>query len=339
MNISAILIAKNEEKVLERCLRSLGGLDDIVVYDTGSTDQTVEIAKSLGANTVRGVSDNPFHFANARNRALLYARHDWILSIDADETLREGSIGPLFNATKGSADCLLVRHDNRAHEESQSIWRTWKKRVFRKSRWKWKYRVHERPVPKGPVSETVFRVEGCILDHFPEGDRPERRSQNMDLLKITVEEEPDFSFAWYALAMEYVIQEKWSEAIPWLERHLKNPERGIHSSECVTLMHLGQCQARVGELEIAKECFKQAHFKAPDRREPLYWAATELLRAAKPWESIWWLEQCLKIAPSENLEFPLHLAELQGNLVQETLDGCRAILEDAENSWKAGQKA
>lgn len=338
MNISAVLIVKNEEKTLSRCLKSLGGFSDIVVYDTGSTDRTVEIAVELGANAVRGAAEEPFHFGNARNRALLYARHDWILSIDADEVLKEGSIGPLFSAVKGSGDCLLVQHDNRADADSLSIWTTWKNRVFKKSRWKWKYRVHERPVPKGPVSSSVARVEGCIIDHLPLVDRPHRRTQNVDLLKLLIDEEPEFSFAWYAMAMEHILKEEWALAIPWLERHLRKPERGIHSSECVTFMHLGQCWAKMGDLEVAKECFRQAHLKNPSRREPLYWAAIELMKAAKPWEAEWWLERCLEVPASKDPQFPLYSEGVQSTLVEEALDGCRAILEDAKRRYEASQK-
>ena len=43
--ISAVLIVKNEEKLLARCLESLKGFDEIIVCDTGSTDKTIEIAK------------------------------------------------------------------------------------------------------------------------------------------------------------------------------------------------------------------------------------------------------------------------------------------------------
>ena len=85
MKISACYITKNEEKVLDRSLRSLcHQVDEIIVVDTGSTDRTKEIAAGYGARIY------DFHwqgdFAAARNEAIRYATGDWIIFLDADES-------------------------------------------------------------------------------------------------------------------------------------------------------------------------------------------------------------------------------------------------------------
>jgi glycosyltransferase involved in cell wall biosynthesis len=85
--ISAALIVRNEERYLEGCLTSLGGqVDEIIVVDTGSTDDTIRIAKRYGAQLLH----RPWtkDFSAARNSALDAASGDWILYIDADERLR-----------------------------------------------------------------------------------------------------------------------------------------------------------------------------------------------------------------------------------------------------------
>ena len=72
--------------MLPSCLESVADLaDEIVVYDTGSTDRTVELARAAGARVIEGYWDDSF--ARARNAALAQARGDWVLSLDADETL------------------------------------------------------------------------------------------------------------------------------------------------------------------------------------------------------------------------------------------------------------
>ncbi len=80
------MIVKNEEENLPRCLNSIANIvDEIIIVDTGSTDSTVEIAKSFGAK----VFNHPWEgdFSKARNYSLKYATCDWILYLDADEEL------------------------------------------------------------------------------------------------------------------------------------------------------------------------------------------------------------------------------------------------------------
>jgi len=84
--LSVCLIVKNEEKHLSTCLASIKELaDQIIVVDTGSTDRTVEIAQSVGAE-VRSIPWDD-HFSKARNVSLEGATGDWILILDADEEL------------------------------------------------------------------------------------------------------------------------------------------------------------------------------------------------------------------------------------------------------------
>ncbi len=84
LRIAAALIVKDEQANLPGCLESLQGLvDEVVVYDTGSSDDTVEIALRAGARVERGHWDGDF--ARARNAALAMTSAAWVLSIDADE--------------------------------------------------------------------------------------------------------------------------------------------------------------------------------------------------------------------------------------------------------------
>jgi glycosyltransferase involved in cell wall biosynthesis len=91
--ISAVLIVKNESQMLERALSSVSEFDEIVVCDTGSADNTVDIAESFGAKVVH--FDWCDDFSAARNFAKSVAKHEWILSIDADEFLEPNGIKKL----------------------------------------------------------------------------------------------------------------------------------------------------------------------------------------------------------------------------------------------------
>lgn len=108
--ISACLIVKNESAHLARCLDSLvGWVDEIIVVDTGSTDDTVAIARRYTSHVhfFRWCDD----FSAARNAALQYATQDWILIVDADHEVPEvtRSLIPLYLAKQdATTPCVLL---------------------------------------------------------------------------------------------------------------------------------------------------------------------------------------------------------------------------------------
>ena len=83
--LSAVLIVKNEEELLSKCLDTLKGVDEIIITDTGSTDKTKEIASKYTDK----IYDFPWidSFCKARNFSNSKATGEWILTIDADEEL------------------------------------------------------------------------------------------------------------------------------------------------------------------------------------------------------------------------------------------------------------
>ncbi len=83
MSVSVIIITKNAQATLARCLASVAWADEIVVVDSGSSDGTVEICKTAGARFY--VTEDWPGFGPQKNRALDYATSDWVLSLDADE--------------------------------------------------------------------------------------------------------------------------------------------------------------------------------------------------------------------------------------------------------------
>lgn len=81
--ISVTLLSKNSEKHLQKILEVLSDFDEVLIYDNGSTDRTLEIAKRF-ANVV--VHEGPFFgFGPTHNKASSLAKNDWIFSLDTDE--------------------------------------------------------------------------------------------------------------------------------------------------------------------------------------------------------------------------------------------------------------
>jgi len=87
ITLSVTLITRNESRHIAACLKSVAFADEWVVVDSGSTDDTREIAASLGARVVK--TDDWPGFGMQKNRALELARGRWVLSIDADERVSE----------------------------------------------------------------------------------------------------------------------------------------------------------------------------------------------------------------------------------------------------------
>jgi glycosyltransferase involved in cell wall biosynthesis/tetratricopeptide (TPR) repeat protein len=173
--IGACLIVKDEEKTLPGCLASIRGLvDEIVVYDTGSTDGTVELARRAGARVVEGYWDDDF--GRARNAALEHCRGQWVLWIDADERFICDDAKSLRATLDqlgriGHLDALLVDIYNLMGDGSAlaNVHRAF--RIFRKATCVWYGSLHEQ-VDLRPELNTDGRVVqaapllGARFDHL-----------------------------------------------------------------------------------------------------------------------------------------------------------------------------
>lgn len=83
--ITVIVLAKNEEENIKRCLKSVSWADEILVIDDSSTDKTVEIAEAFGARVIKHSLEADF--GRQRNFAISKAKNDWIFFLDADEEI------------------------------------------------------------------------------------------------------------------------------------------------------------------------------------------------------------------------------------------------------------
>jgi glycosyltransferase involved in cell wall biosynthesis/tetratricopeptide (TPR) repeat protein len=148
--ISACLIVKNEEKSLDRCLSSLHGVvDEIVVYDTGSTDDTVQIARHFTENVVLGSWDDDF--ARARNEALAHCNGEWILWLDGDEALvceDPTALRSRLDSLSTDVEGLIVLIDNLRGTEASTPLTHPACRLFRRSIGMWQGALHEQIVAR-----------------------------------------------------------------------------------------------------------------------------------------------------------------------------------------------
>lgn len=122
--LSLCMIVRNEERRIARALESVKALaDELIVVDTGSTDQTGEIAAALGANVFEAAWTEDF--SHARNISLSKATGDWVLILDADETissLDHGRLREIIRTNPAGADGYDLTTRNYVHESNTSGW-------------------------------------------------------------------------------------------------------------------------------------------------------------------------------------------------------------------------
>lgn len=160
--LSVTIITKNEAHRIERCLRSVSFADELIVVDSGSTDDTVGIARRLGAHAV--VTRDWPGFGAQKNRALELARGEWVLSIDADEEVDAELRASILEAVRtGDANGYWMWRASRfcGQPIRHGDWRNDRVlRLFRRDRARFTDdRVHERvdcPDPHG-------RLDGLLL--------------------------------------------------------------------------------------------------------------------------------------------------------------------------------
>lgn len=87
MKISAVILAKNEERKIGKTIKSLSFCDEVIVVDDESSDATVQIAQKTGVKVLSHSKKN--EFGGQRNWAMEQAKNDWILFVDADEDVSE----------------------------------------------------------------------------------------------------------------------------------------------------------------------------------------------------------------------------------------------------------
>lgn len=106
MNISAVVLAKNNGKTIKKTLDALVLFDDVVVYDNGSTDETLDIAREFkNVNLVQGEFKG---FGWTKNKAVSYALHDWIVIVDSDEVIDGKLLDTFINSKLDDSKVYLL---------------------------------------------------------------------------------------------------------------------------------------------------------------------------------------------------------------------------------------
>lgn len=209
VRLSACLIVKNESLILPRCFESLRSfVDEIIVVDTGSTDNTTEIARSYGAQVKHFTwVDN---FSAARNESLRHASGDWILYIDADEVINVANAGKIRQVIT-QEDIMGVTVRQCIPQQTENIAATFYSeycRLFRRHPdIRFEGAVHEQILPSiERIGGKVLRAD-IVIHHWAyaatEDKKRCRAERNLRYLLAEVKRVPDDPFVHFNLGMTY----------------------------------------------------------------------------------------------------------------------------------------
>lgn len=160
--ISAVILTKNEEKNLQKCLEGLSFCDEVVVIDDNSTDKTALIAKKYGARVIhRALQD----FSSQRNFGLEEAKGEWVLFVDADERVSKKLREEIQTAVIENKNGFYVKRTDfmwgreLGHGEVGNIQLL---RLAKKGKGKWEGKAHEVWQIKGEIG-----ILSSPLYHYP----------------------------------------------------------------------------------------------------------------------------------------------------------------------------
>ncbi|MFD3448179.1 glycosyltransferase [Microbacteriaceae bacterium 4G12] len=219
--LSLCMIVKDEEKYIGNCLNSVKGVvDEIIIVDTGSSDQTVEICKSFGAQ----VFEFPWNgsFSAARNYGLERATGDWILWLDADEEVDASDVYKLRDVLYSDDSILSIHLVNYYGEEPDptktfdiSHARLLKNHIG----FKFMYDIHEmlnvsEVLPELDVSQ--IKTMPIKVYHYgylnPVNENKKKFERNLGMLKDALKEKDHNPWTHYHIASEYARVKQYDKA-------------------------------------------------------------------------------------------------------------------------------
>ncbi|MEN6520916.1 MAG: tetratricopeptide repeat protein [Armatimonadota bacterium] len=341
-NLSLCMIVKNEEEYLRGCLESVKDIvDEMVIVDTGSIDDTVEIAKSYGAK----IYSYPWNdnFADARNNAIEHATGEWILVLDADERLDENSKKTVLKAIENpSIDAyeLLFYNHNRADSEADVFVHPTCRLYRNRSEHRYRGRVHEMIVPSiEAAGRTIKRLEAKV-HHY--GYQPEvmvkrnKHERYIRLLKADLAENPDNTNCMYNLATAYSSYGDAKNALKYFDQASKivNTKQDFYA--VATFCGLVSTLCSLNEPEAALSAAERAESMHLHHPQLSLCRGNALLLLKRYEEAICWFKSALETGQNSN--FTGDMAAL-GYKTYHGMASAYAALGDYTKAVQYGEKA
>ena len=325
---SVVLIAKNESKTLPRLVESLaefkkrGG--EIILVDTGSTDDTADIARDLGCkvteagskfrrvitekeadeinlslidpteNTIVAPGDSLFDYSAARNFAATLASNDIVAMPDCDEVYTKLNLDKIDELLSSGVSQLEYNFVFSHDEEGGDLIKFAHSKFYDRTKMKWVGIIHEvlETKPGEEVAKTFLEESDMKLEHW---QNPEtNRGHYLKGLALSVLLEPDNDRNLHYFGRELMYTGRFKSAIRNLEKHISMGRWPAERSQ--SMIHIGECYMFLGESQKAIHSFVDAFDTCATRREPLMKIAEYYYRAGSPDHVISYVGAALQIA-------------------------------------------
>lgn len=266
--LSVCIITKNESVKLEKCLQRLLPYGfEIVVVDTGSTDNTLDVANKYAQKVCH--FDWCDDFAAARNFALQQGSNEYIMMIDSDEYIEKLDVALLKKLIQNHPEEVgRIERINFYEQQGQMIENQERiNRIFLKEKYTYQGRIHEQVVTKDDSEYTTYLAPVSILHDGYEGDEITRSRKALRNIRLLEQENQEDPYMLYQLGKSYYMMGDYNMASDYLGKALYydlNPKLeyviDLVETYGYALLNSGQIDMALGLEGVEKEFGSSADF-------------------------------------------------------------------------------
>lgn len=241
--------------------------DEVIVTDTGSTDDTVKKLRELGAK-VHIHNIDPWRFDTARNIALSHVPEDSdiCVSCDLDEVFEKGWRAKLENSWAEDVTIAKYKYNWSFRSDGSPDVQYNLSKIHSRHDYKWIYPVHECLEYIGDNQEKAAFVEGMVVNHYP--DNSKFRGQYLPLLELAVKENPHNDRLMFWLGREYIFYQKYDECIGTLSDFLNLDTAVWDEERSAGYRFIAKAYQGKGDMQNAKLFLLKAIAECAYIREP-----------------------------------------------------------------------
>lgn len=265
--ICVCAICKNEEKFVDSWVDSMSEADEIIVLDTGSTDDTVKKLIDRGVTVYQEII-SPWRFDVARNKLeeLIPDDFDICCSIDLDETFNKGWRKELESKLTDDTVRIAYRYTWNFNPDGSEGIVFFADKIYRNKYFVWEHPVHETLKQIRFDKTQYIAIPSLQLNHH--ADVTKSRSNYLPLLELSVKEDPTSDRNMHYLGREYYFYRKYEDSIKTLKRHLDMPTSVWGEERSSSCRIIASCYESLKNYSNALKYYKLAIVEAPSSREP-----------------------------------------------------------------------